>query len=295
MDLADLGYAIDDVGNFGAEEFFDFLEGCKGIFDNVMKKTDADGHRIHLHFGQQIRHFKRMGEVSLARGTHLSLVFLRRKNVCAANQVETVTGMVFLNSCENLFQANHGSRVPEKRRSQKPGARSQNRKVPFWLLAPWLLASKCYKELLVAQRNSARTRCLLGILLTGFKRFIEPLVGLGDELSFLSLIGRKPGFLAVQEVLVRHRILVSRIECESLVEIAESFFNKLSLFLRRRRVVLIENHDPVHAAYRIERQWICWIQTGVFQVELARSLKLVGVLVNAGQPPDRSGVIRISL
>ena len=98
MDLADFGYAVDDVGDFGAEEFFDFFQRCEGVFDDVMKQANADGHRIHLHFGQNIRYFQRMGEVSFTRGPHLSFVFLRRENVCAADQVEIVAGMVLLDS-----------------------------------------------------------------------------------------------------------------------------------------------------------------------------------------------------
>ena len=51
MDLADLGYAIDDMHNFGAEEFFDFFQRRKSVFDDIVQKTDADRNRVHLHFG----------------------------------------------------------------------------------------------------------------------------------------------------------------------------------------------------------------------------------------------------
>ena len=49
--LADLRYAVDDVGNFRAEEFFDFFQRRKSVFDDIVQKTDADRNRVHLHFG----------------------------------------------------------------------------------------------------------------------------------------------------------------------------------------------------------------------------------------------------
>ena len=66
MDLADLGYAIDDVRDFCTEKFFYFFERSKSVFDDVMKKTHTDRHRIHFHFREQIRYFERMGQVFLA-------------------------------------------------------------------------------------------------------------------------------------------------------------------------------------------------------------------------------------
>ncbi len=58
--LADLGYAIDDMSDFGAEKLFDFLERGQGVFDDVVQESDADGYRIHLLLRQKIRDFERM-------------------------------------------------------------------------------------------------------------------------------------------------------------------------------------------------------------------------------------------
>ncbi len=108
-DLADFGDAVNDVGHFGTEQFFDFFERCQRVFNDVVEETDADRDRIHLHLRQQVRDFERMRQVGFTRRTHLSLVFLRGEDVGTANQIEIVAGMVLLDLIENLLQTNHVS------------------------------------------------------------------------------------------------------------------------------------------------------------------------------------------
>ena len=109
LDLADLGDAVDDVGDFGPEEFFDLFERCQRVFDDVVEQADADGDGIHLHFGQDVGDFERMSQIGFTGGAHLSLVFFGGEDVGAANQVEVVAGMVLLDLFENLLEANHVS------------------------------------------------------------------------------------------------------------------------------------------------------------------------------------------
>ena len=73
-----------------------------------MQKADADGYRIHLHFRQDVRDFQRMGEIGLARGAHLSLMFFGGKDVGAADQVEIIPRMVLFDLRKDVLEANHG-------------------------------------------------------------------------------------------------------------------------------------------------------------------------------------------
>ena len=108
VNLADLGDAVDDVSDVGPEDRLDILERHERVFDNVVQQSDADRDGIHLHFGQDVGDFQRMGQVGLAGGADLSLVFFGGKDVSAANQVEVVPRMVLFDLRENVLKANHG-------------------------------------------------------------------------------------------------------------------------------------------------------------------------------------------
>ena len=67
---------------------------------------------------------------------------------------------------------------------------------------------------------------------------------MSDELFLLVFVFGEPGFLAIEQVLVRHRVFVVLVQCESLVEEVESFVNKLLLLFFRRGIILVVDDDP---------------------------------------------------
>src|SRR3546814_4503864 len=48
LELAELGYAVDQPRNVGPEVALDIVEGCDRVLDRIMKKTGDDRSRIEL-------------------------------------------------------------------------------------------------------------------------------------------------------------------------------------------------------------------------------------------------------
>ena len=77
IDLADLGDAFDDVRDLLAEFLADVDDGDRGVFDGIVQQAGGNGDRIHLHLGQNQRHFKGMHQVRLTRGAGLAGMHLQ--------------------------------------------------------------------------------------------------------------------------------------------------------------------------------------------------------------------------
>ena len=105
---ADLGDALDDVQDVGAEELLDPLGVGQGVLDDVVEEPDRDAGRVHPHVGQDVRHLERVDEVGLAGGAHLSLVLDRGEDVGLAEQLEVGLRVVALDRLVDVFEADHG-------------------------------------------------------------------------------------------------------------------------------------------------------------------------------------------
>ncbi len=66
VDFADLGDALDDVGDLLAEFLADVDDGDGGVFDRIVQQSGGDGDRVHFHFGENERDFERMDQIGLA-------------------------------------------------------------------------------------------------------------------------------------------------------------------------------------------------------------------------------------
>ena len=53
-DRADLGHALDDVRDFGAEQLLDALDGRQRVLDDVVQQAGGDGDGVELHVGQEV-------------------------------------------------------------------------------------------------------------------------------------------------------------------------------------------------------------------------------------------------
>ena len=94
IDVADFGDALDDVRHLLAKFLADIDDGDRGIFDGIVQQAGGDGHRVHLHFGQNQRDFEGMNQVGLAGGAALSGMVLLGKFVGFADQFQIVVGTV---------------------------------------------------------------------------------------------------------------------------------------------------------------------------------------------------------
>src|ERR1019366_5331839 len=105
IDLADLGDALDDVGNLFAEFLADFNGGDRGVFDRVVEQAGGDGNGIHLHVGENVADFERVHQVGLAGGAGLSGVVLLGEFVGFLDQFEGVVGTVLAQLPHQLAEA----------------------------------------------------------------------------------------------------------------------------------------------------------------------------------------------
>ena len=111
VDFADLGDALDDVGNLFAEFLTDFNGGDRGVFDGVVKETGGDGDGIHFHVGENVADFERMHQVGFAGRAGLSGVVLLGKFVGFFYEIEVVVGTVLAQLLHQLAEAGHREHV----------------------------------------------------------------------------------------------------------------------------------------------------------------------------------------
>ena len=110
-DRADFGDALDDMGDLGAEQLLDALDGRQGVLDDVMEQAGGDGHHVQPHVRQEIGHLERVHHIGLARMAHLSLVLEGREHVGPAKQLEVGIRVVPPDLLEQILEANHAGGV----------------------------------------------------------------------------------------------------------------------------------------------------------------------------------------
>ena len=107
---ADLGHPFHDMGDLGAEELADAVDGGQRVFDDVVQQAGGDGHRVELHVRQKVRNCQRMNKIRLTRVADLAPVLERREHVGPAEQLDVGVRAVGPDFFEQIFEANHGKR-----------------------------------------------------------------------------------------------------------------------------------------------------------------------------------------
>ena len=109
-DGADLGDALDDVGDLGAEELPDALDRGQRVFDDVVQEAGGNGDGVELHVGQKVGDRERVDEVGLARMADLSPVLEGREDVGPPEQLDVGVRAVGPDFFEQVLEANHENR-----------------------------------------------------------------------------------------------------------------------------------------------------------------------------------------
>ena len=109
-DGADFRHAFDDVGDLGAEELLDALDGGQRVFDDVVQEPGGNRHGVELHVGQEVGDGKRMDEVGLARMADLSPVLEGGEDVRPPQQLDVGVRAVGPDFFEKILEANHENR-----------------------------------------------------------------------------------------------------------------------------------------------------------------------------------------
>ena len=101
---------FDDVGDLGAEELLDALDGRQGVLDDVVQQAGGDGHDVELHVGQEVGDGQGVDEVGLAGVADLSPVLEGREDVGPPEQLDVGVRAVGPDFFEEILEANHGNR-----------------------------------------------------------------------------------------------------------------------------------------------------------------------------------------
>ena len=103
-DLRNLGDAVDQGGDFVAEELAHLVERGHRVFDHVVQQAGNDRGQVELELGDDERDVERMGDVRLARLALLLGVHPRRVLVGAADQLSVGLRIVRLDPRQEMFE-----------------------------------------------------------------------------------------------------------------------------------------------------------------------------------------------
>ena len=104
---ADLGHALDDVGDFGPEQLADALDGGQRVFDDVVEEAGGNGDGVELHVGEEVGDGQGVDQVGLPGMAHLSPVLEGRKDVGPPEQLDVGVRAVGPDFFEEILEANH--------------------------------------------------------------------------------------------------------------------------------------------------------------------------------------------
>jgi len=107
VNLADFSDAFDDVGDLFAKLFANVNDRDRRVFDRVVEQSGGDGHRIHFHFGQDLRNAEGVDKVGLAGSPGLTGMIFLGELVGSADQLKIVAGPVGTHGAQQLPELCH--------------------------------------------------------------------------------------------------------------------------------------------------------------------------------------------
>ena len=101
-DLAELGDALDQELDLGAEQAADVLGGGAGVLDAVVQQARADRRHVQPQLGDDARHAERVDDVGIARAAQLAGVALGGEGEAALDETDVGGGVVRLNAMATI-------------------------------------------------------------------------------------------------------------------------------------------------------------------------------------------------
>ena len=102
IELLQLGQAVDQRADIGAEHLVDLAARRGGILDRVVQQRGRDGGVVELQVGQDRGDFERMGKVRIARGALLLAMRLHGVDIGAVEQRFVGIGIVALDPVDQF-------------------------------------------------------------------------------------------------------------------------------------------------------------------------------------------------
>ncbi len=106
-ELAELGDAVDEVGDLLAELALELLLGGQRVLDDVVEEPGRHRGDVHLEVDEEVGDLERMGEVRLAGGALLTLVRGLREAVGALQHPEVGARLVLRNRLDQRRELGH--------------------------------------------------------------------------------------------------------------------------------------------------------------------------------------------
>jgi hypothetical protein len=107
IELVDLGQALNELGDLGAEQTLDLIAGRAGVLDRVVKKRDDNGGIVKFQPGENAGDFQRVGEIGIAGGARLGAMFLHGIDIGAVEQILVCLRVIGLNPFDEFVLAHH--------------------------------------------------------------------------------------------------------------------------------------------------------------------------------------------
>ena len=104
----DLGEAVDDGADLGAEQLIDLGPGSVGILDGIVQQRDRNGGVVELEVGEDRGHFERVSEVGVARSAHLAAMLLHGVDVGLVEQLLVGVRIIRLHALNEFELTHHG-------------------------------------------------------------------------------------------------------------------------------------------------------------------------------------------
>jgi hypothetical protein len=124
VELLDLGQSIDQGADLAPEHGVDFGTRGFGILDGIVQERGCDCRIVEPHFGEDGRHFQRMGEIRCARGPLLVAVRFHGIDIGAIEQRLVGVRLITQHALDQLVLAGHGARLSSAAASTSIGSRT---------------------------------------------------------------------------------------------------------------------------------------------------------------------------
>ncbi len=102
---ADLGDAVDELGDLVAEALAELLGRGQRVLEDVVQQPDRDADLVEAQLGQQIGDLQRVGDVRLAGGAPLIAVLFEGEVVDAPQELLVEGPAGALEALQDVFQA----------------------------------------------------------------------------------------------------------------------------------------------------------------------------------------------
>ncbi len=85
---AQLGHALNNMGNLWAKHFCEFLGSCASVLHNIVEEGSGQTDCVQLQLGQESGHLKGMGQIRFSGKPHLTIMDPGRIDVRSFHQAQ---------------------------------------------------------------------------------------------------------------------------------------------------------------------------------------------------------------